>query len=65
MRDKIIRENREGTLEQIYEDNAIRRLIKIEKVLKILFLSPIALLMITFAVMIAWGILGWMLGWTI
>lgn len=63
IRNRIIRTNREGTLEGQYEDAQIRRLIKIEKILKIVFLTPVLIITVFIMGLVIQGLMmefGWL-----
>ena len=62
IRNRIIRTNREGTLEGQYEDAQIRRLIKLEKILKIVFLTPFLIVSTFMMGLVMQGFMMWF-GW--
>jgi len=62
IRNRIIRTNREGTLEGQYEDAQIRRLIKVEKILKIIFLTPFLIVSVFMMGLVIQGFMMWF-GW--
>jgi len=62
IRNRIIRTNREGTLEGQYEDAQIRRLIKLEKILKIVFLTPFLIISMFMMGLVIQGFMIWF-GW--
>lgn len=62
IRDRIIKTNREGSLEAQYEDAQIRRLIKIEKILKIIFLTPVLIVTTGMLGLVIQGFMIWF-GW--
>ena len=62
VRDRIIQGNREDFAERQFEDSEIRRLIKLEKILKIIFCGPVIIISALVMLMIIQGIFIWF-GW--